>query len=303
MAQYRVKVGLLIGTLCAGCSLFSKDFQPPFSYAVEVTYLSGYVKGVSRLPVTGVLVLFPIDQRRGVAVRGRELPLSEGSKAVVGFWGSQSGAGLPGARQRFLSEPEPPHFPGVIYYRPIVRGEEVRLPDTPLAFFYLSDLQGIVQEAIVRHLREGGLTAEAVLFSLPADGFGKVEATAKYALGCVIKEFTLSSQVRYKMWRESSPFFAYTVKIPVFGPVLARVSLDLSLYRWPCAELVWTEKVTARVTDPPAGETDLLYATPGEVMSVALSQAVGSLLVNQKLQDVLSTSASLSRQTLKAEVG
>jgi hypothetical protein len=137
-----------------------------------------------------------VDQRQSLAIKGGKLPLTEGSKAIVGFFGRKSGSGPPPTRQRILKkEPDLPRFPGVVFYRPIVRGEEVSAPDMPYALFHLFELQKVVQRAIVERLGEGGLTAWAVPFSLLSEGFSE-DIQADYALGCMIEEFTLTSLVR-----------------------------------------------------------------------------------------------------------
>jgi len=84
-----------------------------------------------------------------------------------------------------------------------------------------------------------------------------------------------------------APLHSHTIAVPIRGPTRADVALALTLYRWPSGEVLWEGTVADSVDDPPLGESEFLYATPDEVMSMALSRAVGSVLVNQSLQDVL----------------
>jgi hypothetical protein len=152
--------------------------------------------------------------------------------------------------------------------------------------FTLPDLEHIVQDALERHFHEAGFPVQKVNLAAP----GEVRATAvqaHYAVGCAIEEFSLVSLLRYNEVWIHSPLHPHTIDVPIRGPTRANVTLALTLYRWPSGEILWEGKVTDSVDDPPLGESEFLYASPGEVMSMALSRAVGSLLVTQNLQDVL----------------
>jgi hypothetical protein len=49
---------------------------------------------------------------------------------------------------------------------------------------------------------------------------------------------------------------------------------------------VWQGEVSNTVNDPPLDDSVFLYGAPGEIMTMALSRAIGSILVIQSLQDV-----------------
>jgi hypothetical protein len=247
---------------------------------LRVAYLPHLVKGLpDRLPLRRVLVLFPVDKRPGLAVRKGEVPsvvsgadivsaqrptpagevLPEVFYPVVGFRGTNSRGSL------FIRNPS--HFSP---------------PDRPRLFFYMSDLNETVQEALAAHLREVKMQVTAVPFSHPQDRPPAEEIQADYALGCAIEEFVLLSLFYYVQSRTSGDFS------PVLGPTWARVNLTLTLYRWPSGEQLWEGRIGESLTDPVPGDDMHLYGTMGEVMSMALSRAVGSFLVTQAVQDVLS---------------
>jgi hypothetical protein len=165
-------------------------------------------------------------------------------------------------------------------------------PDIPKTIYTLPGLPGIVQRAIATHFREAGLQVETVPFSLPAPLTGeekpvlsKVEG-AEYALGCTIEEFSLLSLVRYQQVL-TSRFSRHPISLPVRGPTRATVSLALSLFHWSSGELLWQGRVKDIVDDPAPGDFTPLYANEEETLTVALSRAVGSILITQSLQDVL----------------
>jgi hypothetical protein len=227
-----------------------------------------------------MLVLFPLDQRKGLAVgKGEVPPVVSGAEIVR--------ARLP-SRQVPAGEVLPEAFYPVVGFRGIssqgslfVRSpNRFSPPDLPRLLFYMGDLKGTVQRALADHLREVGLGVTVVPFSHPQDRPSDGEIRADYALGCFIEEFSLLS-LFYRLRWASGDFY------PVLGPTWARVVLTLTLYSWPSGEQLWEGGVGENLTDPLPGDDMHIYGTMGEAMSVALSRAVGSLLIIQSVQDIL----------------
>ncbi len=264
-------VGLVLWT---GCSL-DKVFTVPRVIPVGVSYLPNLVKG-SRpsFPLTQVLVLRPVDKRESYPVkRGDALPAAQDDTAVLGIWGlnSQEGAILVNSSRLGAQR----------HMKAGVKAD----PDLPRGIFTLTDLDDLVQDALESHFQEAGFPVRKVGFSSPQES-GAMTEPAHYAIGCVIEEFSLVSLLRYNEVEIFSALRPHLIEVPIRGPTRAEVALALTLYRWPAGEVLWEGKVADSVDDPPLGESDFLYNTPGEVMSMALSRAVGSLLVTQSLQDV-----------------
>jgi hypothetical protein len=245
---------------------------------LKVAYLPYFVKGLpDHLPSHKILVLLPLDQRQSLAVRKGTIPpvvrganivwerqpvpagavVADAFYPVIGFRGTSSRGSL------FIQSPSR-FFP----------------PDLPSLFFYTGNLEETVQQALAAHLSEARLQAIPVPFSDFHSRQSDDEIQADYALGCTIEEFVLLSLLYYVQgWRPE--FF------PVLGPTWARVNLVLTLYRWPCGEQLWEGRVSEALSDPVPGDRTHIYGSMGEVMSVALSRAVGSLLVTQAVQDIL----------------
>lgn len=233
-------------------------------------------------PPHRILVPFPLDNRQNLAVaegavpsavRGSEIArawlpartptagaiLSDTFYPVVGFLGTS-------ARGNLFAEP-PSHFSP---------------PDLPRQLFYMDDLKATVQHALTGHLREVGMQATAVPVAFPYSQLAEVEIEADYMLGCLIEEFSLL-HLFYYVQPQGHKYF-----IPAQGPTWARVTLTLTLYRWPSGERVWEGKATENLTDPVPGDDAHLYGTGEQAMSVALSRAVGNLLMTPAVQDILS---------------
>ncbi len=237
---------------------------------LEVAYLPSLVKGIPRFPPQRVLVLLPQDKRKALLTKGgrippvaqRELPrqgaLVEENLYLVGFLGTSSKGSL------FMGRPS-----------------RLFAPDRPRLVFYMADLKGSVQKALVEHLREANLQAVAVSFTMPSGLPAGTPIQAHFALGSSIEEFSLASLLYYVEARPSGRFY------PFLGPTRAKVVLALTLYRWPSGELLWRGKVAESLADPPAGDDVHLYGSMGEVMSVALSRAVGSFLITEEVRDLL----------------
>lgn len=273
------QVWLLGLVLCSGCAaspLFS--LRPPRIIPVEVNYLPYLVKGKRpAFPPTNVLVLRPVDKRAPYPMKkGDVLPASQDHIAILGIWGlnSQEGAikvnsSQLGAQRRMKA--------GIS-----------KEPDIARAIFTLPGLPNLVQNAIATHLQEAGIPAQAVDFSSPHHPAAST-MQAHYAVGCTIEEFSLVSLERHTEVVVENPLSPHLIYVPIRGPTRAEVSLALTFYRWPSGEIVWEGVVSDAVDDPPLGEHDFLYASPGEVLSIALSRAVGSLLIGERLQQVLLT--------------
>jgi len=269
-------VGLVLWT---GCSLDKVlTVPPPQVIPVGVNYLPNLVKGARpAFPPAQVLILRPVDKREAYPVKyGEALPAAQDNAALLGIWGlnSQEGAVLVnssrlGAQRRMKAG---------------VKAD----PDMPRGIFTLTDLDHLVQDAIESHFQEAGLPVRKVDFSSPPEP-GAAAEPAHYALGCVIEEFSLVSLLRYNEVEIFSALHPHLIEVPIRGPTRADVALTLALYQWPSGEVLWEGKVADSVDDPPLGESEFLYHAPGEVMSMALSRAVGSILVTQSLQDILLT--------------
>lgn len=269
-------LALLLSSGCAAGPFFAP--RPPRIIPVEVTYLPHLVKGKRPVfPPTSVLVLRPVDQRAPYPMRkGQVLPASQDHIAILGIWGlnSQEGAikvnsSQLGAQRRMKA--------GI-----------TKEPDIARAIFTLPGHLNIVQHALATHFQEVGIPARMVDFSSPHHPSTRT-ISAQYAIGCTIEEFSLVSLERHAEVVVENPLNAHLIYIPIRGPTRAEVSLALTLYRWPSGEVVWEGRTGDVVDDPPLGEHEFLYATPGEVLSMALSRAVGNLSLHESLQQVLLT--------------
>jgi hypothetical protein len=269
-------VGLVFWTGCSFDQVLT--VPPPQVIPVGVNYLPNLVKGARpAFPPAQVLILLPVDKREAYPVKyGEALPAAQDNAAVLGIWGlnSKEGAVLVnssrlGAQRRMKA--------GV--------KED---PDMPRGIFTLTDLDHLVQDALESHFQEAGFPVRKVDFSSLQEP-GAATEPAHYALGCVIEEFSLISLLRYNEVEIFSPLHPHAIEVPIRGPTRADVAFTLVLYRWPSGAVLWEGKVADSVDDPPLGESEFLYHTPGEVLSMALSRAVGSILVSQSLQDVLMT--------------
>jgi len=269
-------VGLVLYSGCGSESVFT--FQPPRIMPVGVNYLHDLVKWARPpFPSSRILVLLPADKRQAYPMKlGGALPVSQDNTAILGIWGFNSKEGIVRVNSLQLGA----------QYR--MKAGIPHKPDMPRAIFTLTNLQHLVQDALEDHFHEAGFPVQKVNFTVP-DESAAVSEPAYYAVGCAIEEFSLISLLRYNEVWVFAPLHPHTIDVPIRGPTRADVALALTLYRWPSGEILWEGKVADSVDDPPAGESEFLYGTPGEVMSMALSRAVGSILVTQSLQDVLLT--------------
>jgi len=271
--------GLLMLILWTGCApgLLTKP-RPPRFIQVAVQYLPSLGHGSRpQFPPTPVLVLLPDDQRTPYPVhKGQVLPVLQDNTAILGIWGINAKEGVVrinsddlGAQRRMKA--------GIS-----------QMPDVPRGIFATKGLSRLVQDAIENHLHEGGFPVRKVDFSFPHEAQANREP-AQYAVGCRIERFLLVSLERHYEKLIYTPLHAHTVAIPIRGPTQAEVILTITLYKWPSGEVLWTGKVAHLVDDPPRKESEFLYASPGEVVSVAFSRAVGNILVTESLQEVLLT--------------
>jgi hypothetical protein len=277
--QWKRAVWLIGLVLYAGCS--SRSFftvQPPRIIPVGVNYLHDLVKWARPpFPSSRMLVLLPIDKREAYPVkRGGALPVAQDNTAILGIWGFNSKEGIVRVNSSQLGA----------QYR--MKAGISQKPDMPRGIFTLANLQHLIQDALEDHFHEAGFPVQKANFTAPSES-GVGSEPAYYAVGCAIEEFSLVSLLRYNEVWVFSPLHPHTIDVPIRGPTRANVTLTLTLYRWPSGEVLWEGKVADSVDDPPPGESEFLYSTPGEVMSMALSRAVGSILVTQSLQDVLLT--------------
>lgn len=281
-------ISLLGLVLCAGCGLGAFAGRPPRLIQVAVNYLPYLVKGVRpQFPPTPVLVLTPVDKREPYPVQeGGPLPTSQDNTAILGIWGMSSEEGT------VRISPPPERYPTILHTLGAQRRMKAGVanhPDLPSGIFTLPDLPRTVQNALESHFYEAGFPVQKVDIASPAESTA-TSAMAPYALGCAIEQFSLVSLERVQEVPVFNPLGGYhMLNLPARGPTRAQVVLALTLYRWPSGEILWEGKVADAVDDPPLEEHEFLYATPGEVLSMALSRAVGSILVNQELQDVLLT--------------
>ncbi|MCS6924975.1 MAG: hypothetical protein NZ578_03630 [Candidatus Binatia bacterium] len=265
--------------LCSGCatgSFFAS--RPPRIIPVEVTYLPYLVKGKRPVfPPTSVLVLRPVDQRAPYPMKkGNVLPASQDHIAILGIWGLNSEEGVIKVNSSQLGAQRR------------MKAGIAKDPDIARAIFTLPGLPNVVQHALATHLQEAGIPARMVDFSSPHDPAVR-SLQAHYTLGCTIEEFSLVSLERHTEVAVETPFNTHFIYVPIRGPTRAEVSLALTLYRWPSGEVVWEGRTSDVVDDPPLGEHEFLYASPGEVLSMALSRAVGTLSLHESLQQVLLT--------------
>lgn len=263
----------LFAILCSpGCLSFARPLR---LLPVAVQYLPHLVKTAHpSFSTARVLVLQPIDNRAPYPIRKGSLPAVQDNIAILGIAGTNSQEGTVAINSSRLGA-----------QRYMVAGIKQN-PDRPRGIYALTGLSQLVQEALVSHFQETGLTAHKVSFSTP-QGNGEGTDSAQYAVGCEIEKFTLVSLERHHEMQIDLPTGSHTTYIPVRGPTRAEVSLKVTLYRWPAGDILWDNRIAAAIDDPPLKEREFLYATPGEVASMALSRAVGSILVSQDLQDAL----------------
>jgi hypothetical protein len=106
-------------------------------------------------------------------------------------------------------------------------------------------------------------------------------------LGCRIKEFSLFSLRRYQQIRLRTFGGSHLVDIPIRGPTRDSVSFRLTLHHVPSGEIVSQESIWDIVDDPAQGESQQQFEKAEEILSVALSRAVGSVLASPGLQAIL----------------
>ena len=278
-----VLIGISLGSLA--CSAFGIRYAP-----LRVTYFPHLVKGQPRdLPARRLIVLLPVDTRPNLSVQDGTLATRASGKDIVAAQLSRrkvpSGAITPEAAYPvigFLGTSSQ----GNIY---LSQPDEFVPPDQPQLLFYTTPLQDIVQSALAMHIQEVGLPVRTVPFTspsrrhqIPPDTIQPQAIQADYALGCEIEDFT----VRRLLYRVDGGMHGDVHK--VLGPSWAEVRLGLTLYRWPSGQKVWEGHIGEQLLDPGPGEVMPMYGSMGEVLGMALSRAVGSFLITQAVQDILS---------------
>ena len=155
-------------------------------------------------------------------------------------------------------------------------------PDIPRQVFTFRGLTETVQTALTTHLQNAGISAKPAPFSEPQPTPG-----ATYALSCTVEDFSLFSLRRYQQVRRRTIGGSMLRDVPIRGPTRASVSLKLALHHFPSGEVVWQENLWDIIHDPPRGESQHRFAEVDELLTVALSRAVGGVLSSHSLQAVL----------------
>ena len=272
---------LLIAILGASCSTKPGTLfllPEPRPILVQVDFLPFLVKGYRpQFPPARILVLEPQDTRKPYPLKtGEDLPPVKGNAAVLGIYG-----------QNFQEGPVQVNSLRLGAQRKMRAGIPYP-PDVPLGIFLLSDLPQLVQNTLAQHFVEAGFTV--------VKGSGKQAKTAAstakrpdYVLESEIKKFSLIALERYREVEVNAHVSSHMISVPVRGPARADVTLALQLLQWPEGPVVWQGEVSNTVNDPPLDDSVFLYGAPGEIMTMAMSRAVGSILVTQSLQDVFLT--------------
>jgi hypothetical protein len=249
--------------------------HPPRLIQVAVNYLPHLVKGSRpQFPPAQVLVLLPVDKRNPYPAKNGALPAWQDNTAILGIWGINANEGVVRVNS------------GRLGAQRRMKAGISQNPDVPSAIFTHTNLPRTVQDALESHFREAGFPVRKASFSSLSEA-DTARENVHYALGCAIEQFSLVSLERYHEVVVDTLIQSHTIDVPIRGPTRAEVTLTLTLYRWPSGEVLWEGKVADAVDDPPLQEHEFLYASPGEVLSMALSRAVGSILITQSLQDVL----------------
>ena len=285
-----LSIGLLMLLLAASCSpTQGKLFllPDPRPILVEVDFLPFLVKGDRpQFPPTRIAVLEPHDTRKPYPLKtGDPLPPTTGNAAALGIYGQnfqegpvQVNSSRLGAQRKMRS--------GIPYP-----------PDVPLGIFLLPDLPHLVQNSLAEHFTEAGFT----VFKVPSTQAEAATAAGieppDYVLASEIKTFSLLALERYREVEVNAHVSSHRISVPVQGPARAEVSLALQLSKWPAGPVVWQGEVSETVYDPPLDDSVFLYGTPGELMTMAMSRTVGSILMTQKLQEVF-----MSQQAYQAAV-
>ncbi len=249
------------------------------THEVQVSYIPGLMTSKQlHLPPLYVLVLRPSDRRSSPPVHSghiEDINVLAESGAIIGFSGWNFKEGYltiaPKDTTRDLGQ-----------LREMDAGMPY-LPDIPRTLFHIDRLSEKIQYALMLHLRASGIETEMLPFSLP-EPLTVDAGRPGYALGCVIDDFSLYSLQRYKQIRLGSR----RIKLPVRGPTRASISFSFSLYELPAGRVAWQEQVWTVVHDPERGRAAHSYRTADDLMTVALSQAIGQVIYNAQFQSVLS---------------
>lgn len=249
------------------------------THEVQVSYIPGLMASKQlHLPPLYVLVLRPSDRRSGPSVHSRhieDIKILGESGAVIGFSGWNFKEGYltiaPNDTMRDLGQ-----------LREMDAGMPY-LPDVPRTLFHIDRLPEKIQYALTLHLRAAGIETEMLPFSLP-EPLTMDAGRPGYALGCVIDDFSLYSLQRYKQIRLGSR----RINLPVRGPTRASISFSFSLYELPTGKVAWQDQVWTVLHDPDRGRAAHSYRTADDLMTVALSQAIGQVIYNAQFQSVLS---------------
>jgi hypothetical protein len=259
-----------------------------------VSYFPRLIKDpLPAFPRRRVLVLLPIDKRQAYQLQNSSLPPSQDNTAILGIFGLNAHEGIVRISSPLDEHSQIPHSLGAQHR---MKAGIPQPPDIPRRIFTLTNLPYLVQDAIETNFADAGVFPQKVDVSSPSPSDPNHQL-AHFALGCTIEQFSLISLERTKEVPICPPLTdCYIVNIPSRGPTRADVSLALTLYHLPSGQTLWKGKVAASVDDPPLEESEFIYASSGEVLSMALSRAVGSILSNQELQAILLQAQQQSAQ-------
>lgn len=258
------------------------------AHEVQVSYVPGLMASRQlQLPPLYMLVLRPSDRRSTPRVRSDRIhdvnSLGE-LGAIIGFsgWNFEEGylTIAPNDTTRDLGQ-----------LREMDAGMPY-LPDIPKTLFHVDRLLEKIQYALTLHLRGVGIETEMLPFSLP-EPLTMDAGRPGYALGCVIDDFSLYSLQRYKQIRLGTR----RISLPIRGPTRASISFSFSLYELPTGKVAWHEQVWTVVHDPARGRAVHSYGTADDLMTVALSQAIGQVIYNAQFQSVLSRGRGAARHS------
>ncbi len=250
----------------------------PRPILVQVDFLPFLVKGNrAQFPPARILVLEPQDNRKPYPLKTADpLPPTKGNAAVLGIYG-----------QNFQEGPVQVNSLRLGAQRKMRAGIPYP-PDIPIGIFLLPDLPHLVQNTLAQHFTEAGFMVVKAP-GKPAKIAASTEKRPDYVLESEIKKFSLIALERYREVEVNAHVSSHMINVRVRGPARADVTLGLQLSQWPAGPVLWQGEVSNTVNDPPLDDSVFLYGTPGEIMTMAMSRAVGSILVTQSLQDVLLT--------------
>jgi hypothetical protein len=282
-----VRWWILVLMLYVACSFAAcSRSREPSLIRVSVTYLPAQEsEHLADLPPVRVLVLLPEDKRPPYALKQSVLPATQDNVAILGIFGTNSQEGTVVVDTSQLG--------GQRYLQAGISAN----PDTPRGIYVLSGLTSMLQQVLVEYFGKAGLVVEKSEMAV-LDTTAQARDVPHYAVHCVIQEFSLISLVRHQEVRIPLLLGTHVNYLPIRGPTRAAVSLSVTFAQWPSGDVLWESRVSDWVDDPPLGEHEFVYASPQDVLNLALSRAVSYILVPQNLRDLL-TNTPLSAPNRK----